>query len=106
MLLQPLSTVFRGQSSNVNTEENPSSGEGHIEVQGRRSTDPKPAKNFAALRTFVANKGRKNSNASDVYATRPMVKGNRRFSCMVLLNHIYCLKCKNLSKYNKPHFYT
>ena len=97
MPLQPLSTVFRGQSSNVNTDEGPLSGEGHIEGQTRRSTDPKPAKNFAALRTFVANKGRKNSNASDVYATRPMVKGNRRFSCMVLQNNIYCQKCKKIS---------
>ena len=90
MLLQPLSTVFRGQSSSVNMDEDPPSGEGHIEGQDRRSTDPKPAKNFAALRTFVANKGRKNSNASDVYATRPMAKGNRRFSCMVLHNNIKC----------------
>ena len=50
-------------------------------------SDQKPSANYSALKTFMATKGRKNSEANvteAVYATRPMRKGGRRYSCMVI----------------------
>ena len=76
-----LPSIFRGPSPAA-TKEIEVTDEKEAEVE----SDQKPSTNFSALKTFMTTKGRKNSNTDvteAVYATRPMRKGGRRYSCMV-----------------------
>ena len=80
--LQPLPSIFRGPTPTPGKDlEVPD------EKESETASDEKSTKNFAALKTFMTPKGRKNSDSTDVteavYATRPIRKGGRRFSCMV-----------------------
>ena len=83
--IQPLPSIFRGPSTAPGKE---------IEITDEKDvevvSDQKQSNNFSALKTFMSPKGRKNSDGADVteavYATRPIRKSGRRYSCMVTNN--------------------
>ena len=89
MIFQPLTSIFRGQSTSTmpNKENEMVSAESkvseQIEIEKEIESDPKPSTSFSALKTFIG-KNRKASENSDareaIFATRP---SRRRYSCMV-----------------------